>query len=227
MLNVKNLSLLAIVGLALTFGTGCADNKTKQERESLLKQNNDLNAQLEAEKKARADAEARANMIPTNPTPGTDALPGTPGMGAMDTVPVAGGSTASTDHDGFKTSKNKFGQNVIEIPGDVLFASGKAALQPAAKKSLDKVAALIKKEYNGQQLRIEGHTDPAPVKTSGWDDNWDLGAARARAVLLYLASKGISEKHMYIASFAANDPKSSKNQAANRRVEIVVTNSGR
>ena len=72
---------------------------------------------------------------------------------------------------------------------------------------------------------MEGYTDPNPVRKSGWDDNWDLGAARARAVLLYLESKGIH--NMYIASFGATQLKSTKNLAEDRRVEIVVVRGGK
>ena len=93
---------------------------------------------------------------------------------------------------------------------------------PAAAKSLDSLAATIKSKYAGQTIRVEGHTDATPVKSSGWDNNYDLGAARATSVLLYLSKKGVPEKSMYIASYGANDPKSGKNQALNRRVDIVV-----
>jgi chemotaxis protein MotB len=224
----QRLSLLAFVGLALIVGTGCS-NKTAEQRDSLNKQNADLASQLEAEKKARADAEARAQAAAGNATTPPEAVPGTPEMGATEINPPGGRSSSGASDLGGGVShiKNKYGQDVIQISGDVLFASGKATLQPAAKKSLDKVAAMIKKDYNNQQLRVEGHTDPNPVKHSGWDDNWDLGAARARAVLLYLTEKGISKKNMYIASFADNDLKSTKNLALDRRVDIVVTNSGR
>ena len=39
---------------------------------------------------------------------------------------------------------------------------------------------------------------------------------------LYLETKGIAKKNMYIASFADTDLKSTKNYALDRRVEIVV-----
>jgi chemotaxis protein MotB len=223
---VTRVALLATVGLALCLGTGCA-GKTADQRDSLAKQNADMAARLEASEKARLDAEERlrmqSNAVPTTPAAG-DMTPSDTTSGGT----VAGGTSTPTDlGEGIRITKTKGGLDVIQIPGDVLFDSGKATLKPASMKSLDKVAATIKKQYSSQTLRIEGHTDPNPVRRSGWDDNYDLGAARARAVLLYLVKKGVPEKHMYIASFGANDLKSTKNLALNRRVEIVVAPPGR
>jgi len=141
--------------------------------------------------------------------------------GAPGATPRTGRTTpASADNSGLTSRTNAAGEVVIEIPGDVLFDSGKATIKPTARKTLDSVAARLKSQYGSQTIRIEGHTDPAPVKKAAWDDNWDLGAARANAVRAYLAEKGVA--HMYIASFAATDLKSTKNQALNRRVDIVV-----
>ena len=218
--------LAALVAGFLVLGTGCS-NKATAERNSLLSQNDDLKRQLDAEKAAHAAAEARANAATAQvatlppPAPAPTENVRTPSMepGPLD---LSGGGKLPDLGSGITTSRNTAGEVTIAIPGDVLFDSGKAALKPSAKKTLDTVAAAIKKQYGSQTLRIEGHTDPTPVKSSGWDDNWDLGAARARAVLLYLESKGVAQKNMYIASFGANDLKSTKNLALDRRVDIVV-----
>lgn len=226
--------LLASLALALLFaGTGCANTKANAERDGLLSQNEQLKKDLDAANRARQEADARANMAAaqTTTTPGADTV-AAPGMegGALDlsggapgvtprtgrTTPVAAGDTVS----GVTSHRNAAGEIVMEIPGDVLFDSGKATLKPSAKKTLDGVAANLKSKHAGRQIRIEGHTDPAPVKKAAWDDNWDLGSARANAVRAYLAEKGV--KNMYIASFAATELKSTKNQALNRRVDIVV-----
>ncbi|MCL2648597.1 MAG: OmpA family protein [Phycisphaerales bacterium] len=213
-------AFLAVVGLTLCLGA--CSGKTADERDSLLRQNKELQDKLDAEHQARADAESRASAT-ANVAPAAT-VPTTPEMTAPETATGTGTGAGTTDlGGGITVGTNKHGQKFIHIPSDVLFDSGKAALKPAAKKSLDKVAAIIKKDYKGQQLRVEGHTDPNPVKKTGWDDNWDLGAARARSVLLYLIEKGVAKKDMYIASFADNDLKSTKNYALNRRVDIVVT----
>lgn len=220
--RVMLLAPLAVAGL--TLGTGCA-NKTAAERDSLLKQNQDLSAQLEQEKAARAAAEAaRASSTPTPDT--STPAPAAPSVDLSTPDMAANTGPANMDlGGGISRGKNKMGEDTVRVASDVLFDSGKASLKPAAKKTLDKVAAILKKEYAHHQLRVEGHTDPNPVKNSGWDDNWDLGAARARSVMLYLRQHGVRD--MYIASFADTELKSTKNYAADRRVEIVVVRNGK
>ena len=225
----------------LLAGGGCADTKVAAERESLVSQNKDLMQQLEAEKKARSDADARASamtgQMAASPTPDSSAPPS---MGSeLDLSgpplrPAAGGARSGRTSnapsglgENVSSSTNGAGEVVLEIPGDVLFDSGKATIKASAQKSLDTIAATIKRQYANQTLRIEGHTDASPVKNTGWDDNYDLGSARANAVLHYLAKKGVPEKNMYIASFAANNPKSTKTPSLNRRVDIVVVKNAR
>ena len=211
----------------LLLGTGCAD-KAAAERTSLINQNKELTQQYEAERAARADAEARANAATAQaarlpqentvrpPTPDSSSRP-------LDLSSSNKVSPPKSTPTGVRAGPGgEVIVDVLEIPGDVLFDSGKATLKPAATKTLDGIAATIKKQYAGQTLRIEGHTDPTPVKSSTWDNNYDLGAARATAVLKYLVKKGIPEKSMYIASYGANNPKSTKNLALDRRVDIVV-----
>ncbi len=237
-MSFRPLVLATLAIAALTLGTGCS-NKASAEHDSLMKQNKDLQAQLDQEKAARAAAESRANAVPDTGSAATTE-PAAPSMESTDTT----GSVVvgETNDLGVGRGVNKHGEHTITVSSDVLFDSGKASLKPAAKKALDHVAAILKKEYPGQELRVEGYTDPNPVRTSGWDDNWDLGAARARSVLLYLESKGIH--NMYLASFgstraagAAPAPAkktgkgktksaSTSGYAADRRVEIVVVKGG-
>jgi chemotaxis protein MotB len=205
----------------VTVGAGCSNNKTKAERASLLQQNKQLQDQLEAERAARAAAEARANTPPMANT--QDTLPQSTSTPDMGSIPDA---NASTDlGNGLKRGTNDRGEPTLTVSSDVLFDSGKATLKPAARAALDKAASILKKEYSGQQIRVEGYTDPNPVRKSGWDDNWDLGSARANAVRKYLAEKGVRD--MYIASFGDTKLKSTKNLALDRRVEIVVVRSSK
>jgi len=228
---IMRVGILASMALAFVVaGTGCADNKVTAERSALLSQNEQLKHDLDASNKARQEADARANMTAAQATPPAADSATPPGMegsaldlsgGAPGVTPRPGRTTpASVDNSGLTSRTNAAGEMVIEIPGDVLFDSGKATIKASAKKTLDGVASRLKSQYGSQTIRIEGHTDPAPVKKAAWDDNWDLGAARANAVRAYLSEKGVA--HMYIASFAATDLKSTKNQALNRRVDIVV-----
>ena len=52
---------------------------------------------------------------------------------------------------------------------------------PARRKVVDKVAAALKRDYSGKQIRVEGHTDSDPIKLSKWANNQQLSLARAAA----------------------------------------------
>jgi flagellar motor protein MotB len=223
-MNVRHGCLLGMLAATVLLGgTGCSN--TGKERDALLKQNKDYanelaanKAQLDEQQKKIDDLNMKllAGQTPatTEPAPTTGPADSTPDIGTVDAGTNEGG--------GLSIRKNKRGETELEIVGDVLFAPGKATIKPAAQKTLEKAASIIKSKYAGSRLRIEGHTDPTKVGNSGWDDNYDLGAARARAVLLVLKSHGVPEKSMYIASFGANELRSTKNYALDRRVDIVV-----
>jgi chemotaxis protein MotB len=212
---VRSVALAGLAVAVIGFGTGCSD-KVKAERDSLNSQNQQLQQQLAAEKAAREASDREKAELAARAAAGGPAV-----VAPKSETPAAEEKTETAGTD-ITRGKNKLGEDTLQISSDVLFDSGKAALKPSAKKTLDKAAAIVKKEYAGHTLRIEGYTDPNPVNKSGWDDNWDLGAARARAVLLYLESKGVPRKSMYLASFADTQLKSTTNFALDRRVEIVV-----
>ena len=199
------LVIAALSVSVLGLGAGCQNTKLEDEKASLLKQNQDLEAQLKAERDASARARAALAARNAVVAPTTERAP----TGLEGAAGVSVGQTAR-------------GEQVIEIEGDVLFDSAKATIKPEFEATLDKIAEVIKNQYPSRLLRIEGHTDPRPIRKSGWDDNWDLGAGRARAVALYLIKRGVPKKNVYIASFADNDLKSTTDLAADRRVDIVV-----
>ncbi len=121
--------------------------------------------------------------------------------------------------DGVKVSQGA-GEVTVEVESDVLFASGKTALRPAARKSLDEVAQVLRRSYEGQPIRIEGHTDTDPIRKSGFKSNHHLGFERAYAVREYLISKGIEPAQIALASYGPDRPRASKDSS--RRVQIVV-----
>ena len=66
---------------------------------------------------------------------------------------------------------------VIHIMEQALFNPGSAELTDKAKETLDIVAEHLKSLPN--HIRIEGHTDNRPIKTSKYPSNWELSSARA------------------------------------------------
>ena len=104
--------------------------------------------------------------------------------------------------------------------GDVLFDSGKTALKENAKKSLDKVAAILKEKYAVKYIRVAGFTDTDPIKKSGFKDNYYLGFDRAYSVREYIIKKGLEGNVISLSSFGPDVPL--KTKAQSRRVEVIV-----
>ena len=109
--------------------------------------------------------------------------------------------------------------------GDVLFATGKAALSADANRSVDKLAEFLKK-YPNRNLLIEGHTDSV-----GSDElNLTLSQQRADSVKEKLVASGVDGARITTVGYgkkfpvASNDTAPGKQQ--NRRVEVVVLNEG-
>lgn len=112
----------------------------------------------------------------------------------------------------------------LSLSGDVLFATGKADLQPGSQEILDEIVKVLASVPN--KLRVEGHTDNVPVNNPDFDDNWDLSAKRANNVLNYMISHGITPTRLFAASFADTQPladnATAEGRALNRRADIVI-----
>lgn len=123
-------------------------------------------------------------------------------------------------------AKCKGARMEITLLSDVLFEPGKARLSAEGRKALDDAAAKIGEAYGDKFVTVEGHTDSDPIKTSGWKDNWDLGAARSMAVLRHLIKKGVEPQKASAATFSeyqpASDNGSKEGKKKNRRSVIVV-----
>lgn len=115
------------------------------------------------------------------------------------------------------------GNITVAVPGDVLFASGDATVKAGAKKTLERIAGIIKKDFPNNKVLVDGHTDSDPItKTKDkWKDNLDLSAARARSVADYLTGEGgLKKTQVGTRAMSDTSPRGSKDKS--RRVEIVV-----
>lgn len=221
MFNALPAKRLAIVALALTaalsFG-GCSKD-LKKKNEALWQENTQLRDQLAAES-ARADAAdaKRAELlaqiselegkVATGPAANNTGKTGFEGIGGVDVERGAGGDIT------------------VRVPGDVLFSSGQIDLKSTAKSTLTQVAGVLKREYPGSEIRVEGHTDSDPIKKSKWKDNLELSSQRAMTVARYLASQGVDDARMAAVGRGEHHPRASNSSATgkaqNRRVEIIV-----
>ena len=213
----RGVLLLAAVLLAPVGGAGCA-NRMHDENQQLHQQNRELQAELD-NRRARGASDDESTMVET-PTAPAPAQP--PAPQPTTTQPVATQPPAPINVPGTTTEQDvAAGTMTVRVPGDVVFDAGKATVREQAKGTLDKVAAALKRDYAGKQIRVEGHTDSDPIKLSRWKSNQELSLARADAVKKYLVSRGIDANMVTTQGFGADRPKSN-DKAANRRVEIVV-----
>lgn len=104
---------------------------------------------------------------------------------------------------------------------NIFFDTKKSELKPASLSELDKVVALMN-ENPRLRIQISGHTDNIGQEK----DNGLLSNDRAKAVVTYLASKGINMQRLVYKGFGASQPVASNNteagRAMNRRTELMV-----
>jgi chemotaxis protein MotB len=112
----------------------------------------------------------------------------------------------------------------IEINADILFPSGAGEFTPAAEPVLDKLAEVLKPFPN--PIRVEGHTDDRPIRTTEFPSNWELSAARAASVVHQFTKQGVDPLRLEIVGFGEFHPRqpndTNEGRNANRRVVVLV-----
>ncbi len=118
------------------------------------------------------------------------------------------------------------GRMIVKLKDKIMFPSGSASLNRDGRAALEAVAGVFK-DMQGKNVLVAGYTDDVPVAGGRYKDNWELSAARAIAVVRFLASKGVPPEMLGAAGFsqfrplAPNDSK--ENRSQNRRIEIALT----
>ncbi|HEX3940328.1 MAG TPA: flagellar motor protein MotB [Acidobacteriaceae bacterium] len=114
---------------------------------------------------------------------------------------------------------------VISLREAGFYDSGSALPHPQSKAALDQVAAkLAAVPYD---LRIEGHTDNAPIHTAQFASNWELSTARASELAkIFIVHYRFAPGRLSAAGFAEYHPVASNatadGRSQNRRVDIIV-----
>lgn len=116
---------------------------------------------------------------------------------------------------------------VLAIPEAFSFGNGSADLSGEAQDLMARVGHVLKEVPNG--VRVEGHTDNTPIRTSQFASNWELSTARAtRVVEFFVSSAGIPANRLSAAGYSEFHPRADNattdGRARNRRVDIVVLN---
>jgi len=116
------------------------------------------------------------------------------------------------------------GLDVKVLTDDLLFASGSAALDPAASPLLTEIAHLLNLNAT-HPIDVEGNTDDVPISGT-YPSNWELSAARASTVVRFLIAQGVSGSRLTATGNAEQRPSATNSTAAgraqNRKVEIVL-----
>jgi OmpA-OmpF porin, OOP family len=103
----------------------------------------------------------------------------------------------------------------------LIFAQGKADLDPKSYPELDEVVQMLK-ENPAMEIRLEGHTD----NVGNPKMNMELSQNRVEAVKKYMVSKGISKGRIETKAFGGTHPLKNEQtpeaKALNRRVEMRI-----
>jgi chemotaxis protein MotB len=225
-MKLAQAGMIAISVAMLLSALGCAQKEKQEiqaltaEKQDLMNQNRDLQAQLAAAKARETELLAQRDSKQVELDAALARLRETEAKPASAGPPPAPG-----------WERGPLG-DMVTVGSDILFESGKAALTASGRSALDKIVADIKKSYAGLPIRIYGHTDNEPIQKSRklWQDNLDLSANRAMSVTRYLISRGVSTKVIETVAMGEHHPLASNTskaqRAKNRRVEIIVVRKG-
>jgi chemotaxis protein MotB len=76
-------------------------------------------------------------------------------------------------------------------------------------------------------LRVDGHTDPQPVKSAQFASNWELSAQRAITVVKLLIADGVPADHLAATAFGEYQPFGPGDTpdafSKDRRIELRLT----
>ena len=120
----------------------------------------------------------------------------------------------------------KNGKVYVRLSENLLFPSGSAVVNPKGVDALSKLAAVLNLNSD-VSVNIEGHTDSIPIRGK-YKDNWDLGTARANAIVRILVNnykvdplRVIASGHSYFDPIDTNS--TSDGRSKNRRTEIILS----
>ncbi len=135
----------------------------------------------------------------------------------------AGEVTLDRDHD----------RLIVNLPGDLLFASNSADLAPEGRAALRLLAPIL--DQGGNRLTVGGHTDPVPVSGPPYGSNWALSLARAETVARVLMEAGytrsidrvgyadtVFQERLELAATRPDLPAPDISHSGARRVALVI-----
>ena len=123
------------------------------------------------------------------------------------------------------------GKDRVVIAADPVFVFSRALLGAEGESRLAALATSLRDavmklpEKPAWRLRVEGHTDPRPLRSHReFPTNWELSAARATGVLRYLVRQGLPQERLEAVALAATVPRGEGRTKADfrrdRRIEL-------
>ena len=116
----------------------------------------------------------------------------------------------------------------LDVKGKILFETGSAILSTEGRALLDAIAeeVLLNTNYSDYAVRVEGHTDDAPIGGSELR-NWNLSTERAIAAVKYLQVHAkVDAQRLAATGYAFYQPIDTADtpeaKAKNRRIEIIL-----
>jgi chemotaxis protein MotB len=211
----------------------CGTERDQQKTKigELEQQITTLQTSLDAEKKARASAEATLAELQTNLQSTREELEGLRKARAEAEKRLAAFRALTAkfqkmiDSGKIKVQFRK-GRMLVQLPSGVLFASGKADLSKEGKAALAEVATILK-EFPDRQFLVAGHTDNVPPARGGrYKDNWELSTARAVTVTKFMVEQGMPPANLSAAGYGEYDPvgdnATEEGKQENRRIEMIL-----
>jgi chemotaxis protein MotB len=117
---------------------------------------------------------------------------------------------------------------IVSLPERATFGSASAEVTPQARDLLARLSLSLAPLPN--MVRIEGHTDDRPIRTTRFGSNWELSIARAAAVVqLLIEEQDFQPERLSAAGYGEFHPRvpndTPENRSRNRRIDLVVEDS--
>jgi chemotaxis protein MotB len=120
----------------------------------------------------------------------------------------------------------------MTFTGTLFFESGDFRVKEEAVNIVNKLAGTIQKDAKGYNIKIEGHTDSAPITHPIIASNWELSGLRAARIAQLFETNGFARKQLSMIGLGDTKPivpnentdgtPNLENRSKNRRVVIKV-----
>ena len=108
---------------------------------------------------------------------------------------------------------------------DITFDTNEATLTTTGMNTIQRLGQLMQ-EHEGRDFEVQGHTDSRDIVSGRFENNWELGSARALSVVDVLLETGVDPDQLTAASYAATEPlatnRTESGRELNRRVEVAL-----